>query len=181
MRVRRAVCISLSRLLRSLLEVEDPPVEGVVDAAETVERAPALESERATAPRLKDTTPEDVLSSVAWEFPEDHEQIHDQHQEEQRPTEVEPVDRTAKATKNDDAENPVEIWMKFLEKGLPGEVKARDWKPHLGVLRRFWLRQYHRMIYKTAIKWIKKTEARGMVVTPEALVTTNAKEQQSEI
>jgi hypothetical protein len=25
------------------------------------------------------------------------------------------------------------------------------------------------MIYKTAIKWIKKTEARGMVVTPEAL------------
>jgi hypothetical protein len=109
------------------------------------------------------------MSLVAYEFPEDEEQIPDQQQEEQRPTEAEPVDRTAKATKNDDAEIPVEIRMKFLEKGLPGKVKARDWKPHLEVLRRFWLRQYHRMIYKTTIKWIKKTQARGMVVTPEAL------------
>jgi hypothetical protein len=79
MRVRRAVCLSLTRLLRSLLVVEDPPVEGVADAAETVERAPAaLESEQAMAPRLKDPKPENVLSSVACEFPEDHEeQIHD--------------------------------------------------------------------------------------------------------
>jgi hypothetical protein len=64
MRVRRAVCIHLTRLLRSLLEFEDPPVEGLADDEETVERAPALESERATAPRLKDTTLEDVFGSV---------------------------------------------------------------------------------------------------------------------
>jgi hypothetical protein len=80
------------------------------------------------------------------------------------------VGRPEKALKNDDAQAPEELWNGYLMLGLPEVVKVRDWRAHLDVLRDFFLRQYKRMFYRSAIQWIKKEEAKGLVVSPKSFV-----------
>jgi hypothetical protein len=60
---------------------------------------------------------------------------------------------------------------RFWQASLSDIVKTRAWRPHLAVLRWFCLRQFKRMFYKTAIKWIKSVEAKGMVVSRDALAS----------
>jgi hypothetical protein len=48
-------------------------------------------------------------------------------------------------------------------------LKLRDWRAKLDTLRRFFLRQYRRLVYISAMKWIKDVKDTGMNVSPKAL------------
>jgi hypothetical protein len=55
--------------------------------------------------------------------------------------------------------------------GLSDVVKARNWRAQLDVLHRFFLKRYKRMLYKSAMDWIKGVVEKGMVVSPTSLGT----------
>jgi hypothetical protein len=56
----------------------------------------------------------------------------------------------------------------WLEAGLPEAVKTRNWRKHLIPFRRFWYMRYVHLVCRSALKWIKRVEAKGRVVPEES-------------
>jgi hypothetical protein len=184
LRVRRGVCASLAeRLVEATQEtvMNRPVVEKRLNDFEADpqerrlvhKRARILDVERSTLDTETKKGEEVVVETVNEGADRSEDEDGNQHlgSMETDPAFESKADRVIKAAKNDDAKVPEELWNGFLEAGLSDVVKARDWRAQLGVLRRFWLKQYKRMFYKSAIRWIKGIEAKGMVVSREALAS----------
>jgi hypothetical protein len=166
MRARRELCVGLARILRLDHDSSSVP---------RVDLSPDSKSVPHGLVGLPAADGFSVLVETVDEWLETQE-------EDAEPASVAPAqetaveepvkpaaNRTAKATKNDDAEVPVALWDARLEAGLDPIVRERDWRRHLPILRRFWLKRYKRLVLRSALDWIKGVEKQGMTVSPKAM------------